>query len=261
MNIGSFNIDDKIIIGAVSAIIGGVVTRLLTFFQSRIHILSYTVNHNRIGISTEDKDFGTVEVRWQSTQMNNLFVSKVTLRNETQCDFTKLKIKIYSGEETLMLNQQVSIADSTQMIPYTDSYRRMIEIPHGETATENQFDIYYHSREFEIEVLNRGKDVDFTFLTTVLGNAPGPSVWLDIIKEGIQSKYRPNELYVHGVPLRHATNTWIIISLILTVSIVFTFKSAAIIPVAFLIFGLYAQFVGAAVYKSLRTFVRIVINR
>ncbi len=61
----------------ISIIFGGLAGIITAWITQRVlnkrGLFSYFVNHNRVGISTEDTTFGNVSVTWNNSPIKHLF--------------------------------------------------------------------------------------------------------------------------------------------------------------------------------------------
>jgi hypothetical protein len=195
--------ESKTFMSLLSLVGGGLVGNLIAVLRNRVKTIEYTVNHERIAFSADDAIFGSIRVTWQNLNVTNLFSSQITLENQTGRDFTNLKVKIYTGE-TLLLSERTEISGTTYILQWSYEFQQQLNVPQGATPTEQQFNIYNHSREYVVPILNRGQRAIMTYLTTVPKGTEAPAVWLDILHEGVRVQYRQAVPQVHGVPVRLA---------------------------------------------------------
>ena len=129
--------DSRVLLSALSAVAGALFWNFVALYRARIKVLEYTVAHERMGLSTQDAIFGNVAVTWQGQPATNLFVSTVTLENNTSSDYTGLRFKVYTGS-TLLLTEQGQIAGSTYVPVYTEDYLASLNVAPGSTPTPPQ---------------------------------------------------------------------------------------------------------------------------
>lgn len=252
-------IDSKALLAVLSALGGGLIGNLVAVLRSRVKTLEYTVNHDRMAFSADDAIFGSIRVTWQNHDVTNLFSTRVTLENNTGKDFTNLKIKVYTGD-TLLLGERTEIPGTTYTLKWTDDYQQQVYVLPGSSPTEQQFAIYNHSREYVIPVLNRGQRAVMTYLTTVPNGNQGPGTWLDMLHEGAKVQYRQVVPQVHGVPIRLAISVGIVACVATLVIVSFTIAEPWAAAAISMIFGLFAQSIGAFLYRGLR-FIKALVVR
>jgi hypothetical protein len=253
MNIPDINnlLESKALISILSLVAGGFVGNLIAALRNRVKTLEYTVTHDRVGLSADDVIFGSIRVTWQNKDVTNLYSSRVILENKTEKDFSNLEIKVYTGD-TLLLSERTEVENTTHVLKWTNNFHTLLRVEPGQHPTEQQFDTYHHSREYIVPVLNRRQKVIMTYLTTVPSGTTNPLIWLDMLHKGVRVQFRPLVQQIHGVPVRIALSigfvacltTLIITSLLITES----WAAASIC----MVFGLFAQSVGAFIYRGLR---------
>lgn len=244
-------LDSKALISAVSALAGGFIGNLIAVLRSRIKQLEYTATHNRVAFSANDAIFGSIEVMWQGHSVTNLFSSRIELINQTGIDLTNVKVKAYTGSETLLLGQRVEIAQTTHVPKFTDGFAQKLEVPNGQAPTAEQFEIYNHSREYLLPVFNRGQKFIATYLTTTVAGAQGPSVWLEVLHQGVRAQYRLLVPQVHGVPIKIAVSAGLVVCAALLAVASATLSEPWAAASICLVAGLFAQSIGAFAVKGL----------
>lgn len=232
----------------LGALVGALFTSILTAYRNRLQVLEYWVHHERVAFASEDPIFGSVRVTWQGAEVANLFVSTVTIANNGASDYVDVELKVYTGK-TLLLTERGEIAGTTHVPQWTEAFQRRLTVPQGVEPTEQQRDTYWHSREYAIPVLNRGQRAVFSYLTSVpLGQEP-PMAWVDLLHKGTTLAFREPAPEIHGVPVRLALPLGLAVCVALTVvAVLFVYPpwlAAAICLVA----GLFAQSLGAALYR------------
>lgn len=252
-------IDSKALLAALSAVGGGLFGNLIAVLRSRVKTLEYTVIHDRMAFSADDAIFGSIRVSWQNHDVTNLFSTRITLENQTGKDFTNLKIKVYTGD-TLLLGERTEIPGTTYILKWTDDYQQQVQVSPGFDPTEQQFKTYNHLREYFVPVLNRGQRVVMTYLTTVPSAEQAPGAWLDMLHEGAKVQYRQTVPQVHGVPVRLAISVGIVACLAVLIVASFTITEPWAAATICMVFGLFAQSVGAILYHGLR-FVKALVVR
>lgn len=99
-----------------------------------------------------------------------------------------------------------------------------------------------------------------TYLTTVPGGTQAPGAWLDMLHEGAKVQYRQVVSQVHGVPVRLAVSVGIVACVaVLAVTRVIVSEPWAAATVC-MVFCLFAQSVGAFIYRGLR-FIKAIVVR
>ncbi|MGZ5831478.1 MAG: hypothetical protein ACXWKJ_06815 [Telluria sp.] len=252
-------LENKYVLTIGSAVIGGVTTRLLGQLRNRVQVLEYTVRHDQVGISTEDPVLGSVKVTWQGNPLANLHNSRVSITNTTSQDLSQIVIKIFTGT-TRLLTQHTSVKDSTYIPVFTEEYRNFLAVPPGAQPSQEQYDRYATSREYKIEVFNRGQTAEFRYLTHEPNPVNTPAVWLEIQRAGLKAAFKPLVPEVHGVPLKFAISiglaaTFVVLALFMWLNL----PTVVAAPIAWCM-GLVATSIGAWLYRINRAFVRFIAS-
>jgi hypothetical protein len=252
-------LDSRALVSVLSAVGGALFWNFVALYRGRVRVLEYTVTHERVGVSAEDAIFGNVAVTWQGQPVINLFVSTVMLENNTSSDYTALKFKVYTGS-TFLLTERREIAGSTYLPVHTDEYMASVMVAAESVPTPLQQQIYWHSREYSVPVLNRGQRVVLTYLTTIPNATDSPAVWVDMLHSGVTLRFRPSLPQIHGVPIRMALPIGLVACLAVVVSVSLSAARTWVVAVICMVVGLIAQSIGAALYR-IGKFIRQVIFR
>lgn len=252
-------IDNKALLSLLSAAGGALLTNLVAAYRSRIRVIEYTVNHERVALSAEDVLFGTVAVTWEGLPVTNLYVSTVQIHNGTTTDYTNLEFKVWTGT-TLLLTERAEVLGTTYRLAYTEAFVRALRVEPGDTPTPAQVTMFRHNREYRIPVLNRGQRVLIRYLTTVEPGADGPSVWVDMLYPGVQIVFRPVAPEIHGVAVKVALPLGLLACLVL-VGLVSVFVSQIwVAAVVCTLAGLTVQVIGAWLVRGFKFLRRIIFR-
>jgi hypothetical protein len=232
--------------------LGGVVlSRAVSLYRGRVATLDYVVTHDRIGLSGKDAVLGDVEVRWRDYALDNIFASTLTLTNSTSKDLTGFVLRVFVGTETRLITERIGIAGTVFVPAYTSAYEAEMKVAEGQEATEAQIQTYRARRDYRVEVLNRGQSITATYLTTVPGGQldTGPNLWCHVEQAGLRAVYRPFLESIHGVP-RRATIPVGLVACVFSLLVVLRYATAGwVIALVCMTVGLFAQSIGAGLYK------------
>ncbi|MFY1869127.1 hypothetical protein ACOTEK_26405 [Achromobacter xylosoxidans] len=241
----------------VTGILGLIGGSLLMRLRGRIKALPYTVWHNQIGASTEGV-LGTIEVRWAGQVLDRLFTSKIELINESYHDFTGLKVRINAGPHTLLHTQHCEISNSSLVIAYSPELQALLPRTPEETLTQEQYRHLLASREYVIPIFNRGQRATFLFLSTVLDNAPGPLVSLELVEAGATAVYRTSVKRIFGVPEKPATLLGLASVAVIYAGLVWVSPPVWAAGLLALLAGVFCRFLGAVVCRLPVDFLRLI---
>jgi hypothetical protein len=242
-------LNNTLLMSALSAVAAALVTNFVAVYRTRVRVLEYTVHHDRVGLAANDATFGNVAVTWQGNPVQNLYASTVRIVNQTSADYTNLRFYVFSGDATLLLNDRAFITDSTYVTRYTEEWLNSIAVPPGQEPTAAHWHTYLHSREFLVDVFNRGQTFEVTFLTTVPEAKGGPTVWVDLRHQGLKIKFKTLESEMLGVPVKLALPIGWLATLIMLVAVSLLTTRVWLAAGISLIAGLAVQTIGAAIYR------------
>lgn len=252
--------EDFNLVGLVIIFLTAVITAVGTLFigklSNRTSKIPCTINSNRIGISANDPILGSISVRYNDIQLRNLHYSVLRIENDSLTDFDNFSFKVYTAEDTLLLNQKTAILDTPYAIPWTDDFAGRMRVPEGGEATQPQLNEYWHSREFNVDVFNRGRILELSFICNKPNDDGGPNIFISSNTKGVAIKYSPNpELIINpiwGVSFRDALPFTTISSLVVFLIVINYIETIWIASLITLIFGLSGNIFGIAILKSWR---------
>ena len=218
-------LNNRLFVSMISLIAGVLITGIASWIRNKTSAFPFSLRTNRVGLSADDAIFGSVRITWQNQQMRNLYTATLELENATVKDFENIEFKVYAGNETFLLNESTAIVDTPYIINWTDEYSRSMEVPEGEQLSNQQWDQYYHSREYAVPVFNRTQKLQFTYLCTRPNDDQVPGVWVSTQARGIRLKQRANLNEVLGVPVPIAIVRGLIISIAVVVACGFFLKN------------------------------------
>lgn len=173
----------------VAAIVGGVVTKLLTLFWKRRARFIYTVAHLKVGTSTDDPVFGSIKVIHNDTPAKNLWLSTIELTNTSLEDFKDVPIQISATAPAILLNQTVKINDVFPHDLHLDkSFTDKLVASETGEYSDQQNQLYNSTRCFNFPSISRGDRLIFTYLTHTQEGMP--ELQLSINTPGILLVYR-----------------------------------------------------------------------
>jgi hypothetical protein len=263
--------EPQTLLGGVWSVVLVVIGAGLVVARNRIRVLQYTVNHVPVAISGKDDSFGHIEVMLNKGPVDRLWMTTVTLTNDTGKDFEKLPVRIRTNDDTLMWGQRSEITNSSFQVIFAPDWAQKIKLE--KTADQNQAvptpeqqHLFNHERDFVVPVLNRKDSAKWTIITTVRSvpegqpQIVGPSVWCDMLQSGVKVGYRPVGPEVWGVPTKRARLVGVAATLIVYGVAVGLLADpwAAAIPST--VIGFIGPLVGAFIYKVFRRILPMVIH-
>ena len=243
-------LQNRYVFAIISAIGGMALTLATQRILNRSGLLSYFVNHIRVGVSTVDEIFGTVKVTWNDTVIAHLYLSTVELVNESLKDYENVVIRVFSTD-TNLLTQKTEIVGTTHFLSLTDEYCKEIQVASGQVPTDAQREIYRGRRDYLVPNLNRGQIVRLQFLNAAR-TENSPTIWLDVLHKGLKLKFRNPQPMIFGVPHTIAALVGGMLGLFFVAYLILFVKTLWIVAISSFIFGYLVIIPGAYSLKSWR---------
>lgn len=240
--------DNKLSIAVLSAASGVVLAALAQHFQNKRSVFSFNVWHSRVGLSADDPVYGSVRVLWNDSAINHLYLSTVEVRNQSLKDYDSVVVRVFSND-TLLLTQRTSIADTTRIIPFTEEYAQTIAVAEGHQPTDEQVELFRRQRDYYVPTMNRGQLLRFEFLNAATSNEQ-PSIWVDILHKGIVCKFKRPVNMIYGVPQPNAVFVGTVLCLLGVGTIIFYVKSLVLASLLAFFLGWITLIPGALCIKA-----------
>lgn len=243
-------LENKFVVAVVSWLGGIVAAVLVQQILSRRSVLSYFVNHWKVGTSADDRTFGSVQITWNGAQVPNLYLSTVELTNESSRDLENVRVKAYTGD-TMLLSEFPQLMGTTHFVKYSPEYEQEITVAQGATPTQRQRDVYGQGREYLVPVFNRGQAIRFEYLN-ISKTEKQPTIWLEIVHPGVVLKFRHPQNQIFGVPQPMAALAGVLLGLLFATLLYAYSPYVWLVAFGSLLFGLTAQVPGAYVIRAFR---------
>jgi len=238
-------------ISIIAGGIGGIVTAWLTQrILNKRGIFSYSVAHNRVGITTEDAIFGSVAVSWNGRTIQNLYLSTVEMKNESMNDYENVVVSTYTNDTKLM-TEQTQLLDTPNILEWSEKYKKQLHIEAGNTPTENQLNLYNGQREHIVPIFNRGQSIKITYLNSA-NSSSMPGIWLSVSQKGVKLKFQEPQNQILGVPQGQSAFVGVLIGIAVLVALDLHVSEPWIIATIAMSYGFVAQLPGAYTIKMLR---------
>lgn len=243
-------LENTFVIGVVSWLGGILAAVLVQQILSRRSVLSYFVNHLKVGTSADDRAFGSIQITWNGEQVPNLYLSTVELTNESSRDLQNVRIKAYTGNTTL-LSEFPQLMGTTHFVNYSPEYEQEIAVTPGSTPTQQQRNVHGQRREYLVPVFNRGQLIRFQYLN-ISKSEQQPNIWLEIVHPGVVLKFCHPQSQILGVPQPMAALTGFLLGLLFATLLYAYSPYVWIIAFGSLSFGFVAQVPGAYAIRAFR---------
>ena len=238
-------------ISIIAGGLGGIATAWVTQrVLNKRGIFSYTVTHNKVGITAEDAVLGTVTVSWNGNPMQNLYLTTVEMKNESMNDYENVVVSAFTSDTRLM-SEQTQLLDTLNTLERSEKYKKQLHVEPGSTPTENQLNIYSGFREYVVPILNRGQSIRITYLNSAKGAAT-PSIWLSVTQKGVKLKFQVPQNQILGVPQGQAALFGVFIGVAVLITLSLSIQEQWLAASIAMIYGFVAQLPGAYAIKLIR---------
>ena len=244
------SLDNGYLLAFFSASIGVIATWIVGRILNKRGIFSYSVIHNKIGVSTEDSIFGNVSVTWNDRPVQHLYFSTIELANESLNDYENIIITAYTAD-TSLLTESTQILDTPNIFEWTETYKNRLHTEPGQSLSNEQLAIYFGQREYLIPVFNRGQVVRISYLNEAVSDEV-PNVWLAATVKGVKIKYQAQQQQILGVSQPQAATVGIILGIIGLFPLVYLVPNIWIVAVIALFYGYIAVIPAAYFIKITR---------
>lgn len=246
----AFLLQSKIFTAVSSVAFGVLLATIIQRLLNKRSMFSYTVTHNRVGLSVEDAVYGSVKVTWNDNPVNRLYLSTVVVTNQSMKDHESVVMRVFSND-TVLLAGTAFISNGIEPVDFSEEYRDKIAVRDGDAPTAEQYDLYSHQRDYMVPVINRGQVLRFELLNTPRAEED-PTIWLNIMHKGIVCKPQSPQQQIIGVPQMNAVWAGMFISMLGVGVVVLLVKSAPLAAFISLTVGWFSVFPGAYAVKFYR---------
>lgn len=238
-------------ISIIAGGLGGIVTAWLTHrVLNKRGIFTYSVTHNRVGVTAEDPIFGNVAVSWNGNQVQNLYLSTIEMKNESMNDYENVVVSAFTNDSQLM-TEQTQLLDTPNILEWSEKYKNQLHVEPGSEPSEKQWTTYYGQRDYIIPIFNRGQSIKITYLNSAKSNAM-PSIWLFVAQKGVKLKFRGPQNQILGVPQNQAAFVGVVLGVAVLIALAIFVAEPWAVATAAMAYGLVAQFPGAYTIKVIR---------
>jgi hypothetical protein len=238
------------VLAAFAAIAGAICSALVMKFLNKSAVFGYWSRIERLALAGSDPIWGAVEVLWQGQPVSNLYVATIEIENKTSRDFDDLELKVFSGQNSILLNEFTSLEDTTRTLGWTDEFSAQLQPDANGDYSEHQRELYRHNRHYKVPVLNRGHRLTVRYLCTENTGSDEPRVYPEIVHKGITLKYQANVQSFWGVPVPVAIVRGLILCVMLYLILGVYVSSVWVVSGVMLAAGLFAQALGAIEYRA-----------
>lgn len=237
-------------VAVISLLVGALITALATKLHGRTARLRYSTRTNRLALAADDPIFGSVRISWRNQDVRNLHMLSVEIENASSRDFENVEFKVYTANETFLLSEWTSVVNTPYIVKWSAEFRASLAVAIGGVPTAEQWNIYNHSREYRVPVLNRGQLLQLTYLCTRPTDDAEPTVFVSAQLKGAKLKYQVRSNFVVGVPVQVAIARGLVVAGVVVVACGLSLQSVWAASGIGMAVGLFAQVVGAVEYRG-----------
>ena len=236
-------------VSILSLLAGALITVIVTKIHAKTAVFRYSTRVERVALAADDLVFGTVRVLWHDQNVRNLYLVSVEIENASTRDFENVPLKVYPAGNTIMLSELTAVVNTPYVIKWAPEFAATLVVTPGGTPSERQMDIYHHSREYLVPVFNRGQVLELSYLCTEPDGAKTPYVVVSTQLKGVALKLQVRSNFVLGVPAQLTLPRGLMGAIVAIVLCTLWLETVWVVSLIGVLVGLFAQFVGALVYK------------
>ena len=184
--------NNYLIYSVILIVIGVFIDNIIHKIRNKSGKFGYISYFNRIALSMDDPIFGSIKITWRENPVKNLYLFIIEVENLTYKDYEDLEFKVYSGDDTIILNEKTAVINSPYIIPLSKSYLERLTVPEGQQLNPQQMNEYNHNREYLLPTFNRGQKIRFSYLCSKPNDVREPGVFISTLTKGIKLKKLKN---------------------------------------------------------------------
>jgi len=178
------------------SVAGGIIVKYFEKFKKRIRFVNYSINISKIGLDQRHMALGELEIRFNGEAISPLYVCELTLSNTSGIDLENVVFTVDVPNDVFILSSIPNVLGGMIYIPFTSEYIQRITSPDPQSPTQEAKHFFFHEKEYQIPLLNRGK----TFILTLLCQAQNtsPMISQTLKYKGVELRPAPLEPRVFG---------------------------------------------------------------
>ena len=236
-------------VSILSLLAGALITAIATKIHAKTAVFRYSTRVERVAMAADDRVFGTVRVSWHDQDVRNLHLVSIEIENASTRDFENVPLNVYPSGSTIMLNERTAVVNTPYIVKWAPEFAAMLAVAPGSTPTQGQWDAYNHSREYLVPVFNRGQVLELSYLCTRPDSDEAPYVFVSTQLKGVVLKLQVRSNFVLGVPVQVTLPRGLIVAIVAVAFCTLWLNTVWLASLIGVVVGLFAQFVGALVYK------------
>ena len=169
---------------------GGLIGKYFDKFKKRIKYAEYSINVRKIGLDQHHLSLGNLEIRFNGDEISSPYICEIIINNTTGIDLENSIITVDAfNNDVFILNSIPNIVGGMIYIPFSSDYQKRISYPDPNNPTNEARHFFFHEKEYQIPLLNRGK----IFTLTLFCQSPyaTPVLNLTLKHRGVELRPSP----------------------------------------------------------------------
>lgn len=239
--------------------VGAILAHLWQRYRNRMVVLRWQAWHQPIALSAQNPAFGTIEVRYNGNVVQNVFLSRVEIENESNKDLVNLDLNVLYTDGTTIYTAEGLVQGSVNGLLFTPGFaadlNRLLTMSTDDPSHAPLLNHLARRRDFRIPVLNRGGKANIALLVHAPPTGQNPFIHLATDSAGVKLVMQGPRFLLFGVDRNIAALVGLIFGAGLVVVIGTRIGTPYILALVAFIIGAFAAPLGAALVRALR-FVR-----
>ena len=222
-------------------------------FKNKIPKLRYSINKSLLGVSGYYNYLGKVQVLYNNTPVENLYICHINLVNTSHKDFKDIQITVWSELDSMILVANAQKFETINPLRLTEQY-----IQEAQKITSANEKLIWSRRPYFIPVLNRDDNITFSCLVK---NEKGkePNIYLDCDHPGLKMEANFIQPQLFWGENQSISALWgLVISAVLVIPVLYSIQSKIIAAIIVFILGAFCLIPGVLFVKLMKKLQKII---
>ena len=237
--------------------VGAVCTHFWARFRGRLTKLRWAVQYQRVAVSAQDAEFGTIQVRYNNRLVNNLHIATLQVQNESVRDLQDVELNIACLAGSTVLISEGALAGSLQRIPFTATFEQSLQqaLQNPPNLPPGMLNYLRTRRDYLIRVFNRQAIANFVLLIERNDNS-SPNITVTCDHVGVRlRRHAPAAMFL-GENQLHAALVGLAAGFIIILVMARFIPSKWVLGFSAWLIGCFGLVIGVLVLKCWRQLVR-----
>jgi hypothetical protein len=247
---------ENLVIGVICTLFGILITAVYNKFKNRIVTLRYKVWHSSLGASINDPKFGSVKVLYNESEVTNLFMSTLELKNDSQKDIENFNLDLKCNDNSMILVSRGTKKDSIKELNFTTQFQSLLDTTKQEEI--EKVNNIMRTRNYNIPILNRGEKIEISMITSNF-KRERPYISAEVEQKGIKIKEQGAiQQEIFGEPLSVCVILGVLISVLILFPVTMLIKNVNLELITACIVGTLSTLWGLIIIKAYRLIVSLI---